>query len=139
MMKMKNMKKIKILSEDFRENSNKNNYKNIDKKLYEFNVKIANTFLKRLVGLMFKKDANIPLLFEIPKSKNRIRSSIHSCFMRFEIVIVFIGFDNKIFEIVTLKPWQYYAPKKPAQYIIEFEKKEFKKYNLEVKDIVMII
>ena len=161
-MKMKNMKKIKILKKNFSanfddkntENLNKNftdftendkgNYDiNIEKNSYknhlEFDVKIANTFTKRLVGLMFKKDAKIPLLFEIPKSKNRTRSAIHTCFMRFEIVIIFIGYNEEVFEIATLKPWQYYTPKKGAKYIIEFEKNEFEKYDLEVNDKIKII
>lgn len=129
------MKKIKILKEKIHKNNSNKTYKNP----YEINVKIANTFRKRLVGLMFKKNAKNPLLFEIPKSKNRNRSAIHTCFMRFEIAIVFIGFEDEIFEITTLKPWKYYTPKKPAKYIIEFEKKDFKKYNLEVKDKIKII
>ncbi len=152
------MKKIKILkknfTEDFNEKFTKNfsdkftedeeNYDiNMEKNSYknhlEFDVKIANTFTKRLVGLMFKKDAKIPLLFEIPKLKNRNRSAIHTCFMRFEIVIIFIGYDDEIFEIATLKPWQYYTPKKGAKYIIEFEKNEFEKYDLEVNDKIKLI
>ena len=73
-------------------------------------IRICDTFFSRFMGLMFKKNAKIPLLFEIPERINKKeRSSIHSFFMRFEIVIVFIDKCNK----------------KPAKYIVEFDKREF--------------
>ena len=89
-------------------------------------IRIANTFFSRLMGLMFKKNAEVPLLFEIPERINKKeRSSIHSFFMRFEIVLVFIDKCNVVYEIVELKPWNCYIPKKPAKYIMEFDKREF--------------
>ena len=89
-------------------------------------IRIANTFFSRLMGLMFKKNAKIPLLFEIPERMNRKeRSSIHSFFMRFEIVIVFIDKCNVVYEIADLKPRNWHIPKKPAKYILEFDKREF--------------
>jgi len=89
-------------------------------------IRIANTFFSRLMGLMFKKNAKVPLLFEIPERINKKeRSSIHSFFMRFEIVIVFIDKGNAVYEIGNLRPWNYYIPKKPAKYIVEFDKREF--------------
>ena len=89
-------------------------------------IRIANTFFSRLRGLMFKKNAEVPLLFEIPERINKKeRSSIHSFFMRFEIVIVFIDKRNVVYEIAELKPWNCYVPKKPAKYIMEFDKREF--------------
>ncbi len=105
-----------------------------EEKLENFDVNIADNFKSRLKGLMFKKHAKTPLLFEIPKSDNRKRSAIHTCFMRFEITIVFIGFDNKIFEIANLKPWKFYTPQKPAKYVIEFNKNDFYNYDLKVDD-----
>ena len=89
-------------------------------------IRIANTFFSRLMGLMFKKNAEVPLLFEIPERINKKeRSSIHSFFMRFEIIIIFIDKRNVVYEIAELKPWNYYIPKKPAKYIVEFDKREF--------------
>ncbi len=89
-------------------------------------IRIANTFFSRLMGLMFKKNARVPLLFEIPERINKKeRSSIHSFFMRFEIVLVFIDKGNVVYEIAKMKPWNYYIPKKPAKYIVEFDKREF--------------
>ena len=98
--------------------------KNSNEKIAE--IKIANTFFSRLMGLMFKKNAKVPLLFEIPEKINKKeRSSIHSFFMRFEIVLVFIDKGNVVYEIAKMKPWNYYIPKKPAKYIVEFDKREF--------------
>ena len=59
--------------------------------------------------------------------------------MRFELKLVFIDNENKVFEIADLKPWSYYVPKKAAKYIIEFDKKDFKKnefgnYGLKIGD-----
>ena len=89
-------------------------------------IRIANTFFSRLMGLMFKKNARVPLLFEIPERINKKeRSSIHSFFMRFEIVIVFIDKCNVVYEIADLKPWNWHIPKKSAKYIVEFDKREF--------------
>ena len=89
-------------------------------------IRICDTFFSRFMGLMFKKNAKIPLLFEIPERINKKeRSSIHSFFMRFEIVIVFIDKCNMVYEIAELKPWNFYIPKKPAKYIVEFDKREF--------------
>ena len=84
---------------------------------------------------MFKEKCDCPLLFEIPQNiRIKIRSSIHSLFMRFEITLVFIDEENLIYEIGDLKPWKYNVPKKPAKYIIEFDKKEFENYDLKIGD-----
>ena len=89
-------------------------------------IRICDTFFSRFMGLMFKKNAKIPLLFEIPERINKKeRSSIHSFFMRFEIVLVFVDRSNMVYEIANLKPWNWYIPKKPAKYIVEFDKREF--------------
>ena len=98
--------------------------KNSNEKIAE--IKIANTFFSRLMGLMFKKNAKVPLLFEIPEKLNwKERSSIHSFFMRFEIILVFIDESNVVYEIANLRPWNCYIPKKPAKYIVEFDRREF--------------
>ena len=69
-------------------------------------IKYANTFLKRLMGLMFKKDINYALLFTNLKD-----SSVHTHFMRFEIDVYFIDKNKTVFEKATLKPWRFYRPK----------------------------
>ena len=115
--------------ENFKILYNKNSHEKIAK------IKIANSFFKRFLGLMFKRRCDYPLLFEIPQDiKIKERSSIHSLFMRFELALVFIDEENLIYEIVDLKPWKYYVPKKGAKYIIEFDKNEFENYDLKIGD-----
>ena len=98
--------------------------KNSNAKIGE--IQLANTFITRFRGLMMKEKCEYPLLFEIPQNiKIKERSSIHSLFMRFELTLVFFDVDDVVYEIADLKPWRYYVPKKPAKYIVEFEKNRF--------------
>lgn len=77
-------------------------------------IKYADNYLKRLIGLMFKKDIDYGLLFILGYG-----SGIHTCFMRFNIDVYFIDENKIIFEKITLKPWKYYNPSKKAKYILE--------------------
>ena len=77
-------------------------------------IKYADNFLKRLIGLMFKKDIDYGLLFIL-----KYGSSIHTCFMRFNIDIYFLDENKIIIDKVTLKPWKYYKPAKKAKYLLE--------------------
>ena len=67
----------------------------------EIDALIADTFLTRFAGLMFRK----PLppatgLFLAPCN------SVHMCFMRFAIDVVYLDKDYKIVKVVKkLKPW----------------------------------
>lgn len=77
-------------------------------------IKYADNYLKRLIGLMFKKDIDYGLLFIL-----KYGSSIHTCFMRFNIDVYFIDENKIIFDKITLKPWKFYKPSKKAKYILE--------------------
>ena len=89
-------------------------------------IKYADTYLKRLIGLMFKKDIDYGLLFIL-----RYGSSIHTCFMRFSIDVYFFDENNIIFDKVTLKPWRYYKSSKKAKYILETKENSL---NLKIGD-----
>lgn len=102
-------------------------------------VQIANNFLTRLLGLMFKREIDYPLLFKIPQRFNSpSRSAIHTCFMLVEIIAVFIDENNEVFEIARLKPWKYYKPKKSARYVIEFNEEDYFKCKLKIGDRIKI-
>ena len=77
-------------------------------------IKYADNYFKRLIGLMFKKDIDYGLIFIL-----KYGSSIHTCFMRFNIDAYFLDENKIIFDKVTLKPWRYYNPRKKAKYILE--------------------
>ena len=80
-------------------------------------IKYADNYLKRLLGLMFKKDIDYGLLFIL-----KYGSSIHTCFMNFTIDVYFLDENKTVFEKVTLKPWKFYKPSKKAKYILETKK-----------------
>ena len=86
----------------------------------------ADTFFKRFKGLMAKKDFNDCLIFTNLKD-----SSIHTMFMRFEIDIYFIDENKIVFDKITLSPWKFYRPKRPAKFILETKKN---KLNLKIGD-----
>ena len=82
---------------------------------------LADTFFKRFMGLMCKKDFEDGLLFT-----NLTDSSIHTMFMRFEIDVYFIDKNKIIYDKVSLKPWKFYRPEKQAKYILETKKDKLK-------------
>lgn len=122
---MSKFKKNKRNKKDKRDKNLKSLYlKKYDRKITDINV--ADDFFNRLIGLSFKRNVEVPLLFEIPQKINsRKRSSIHSLFMRFNIVLVFIDKNNFVYEIADLTPWSYHVPIKSAKYIVEFDKDRF--------------
>ena len=64
-------------------------------------IKIADTFFSRLAGLMFQK--------KMPQATALLLApcnSVHMCFMRFAIDVVYLDKDYRILKIVkNLKPW----------------------------------
>ena len=101
------------------------------------NISLANTFKKRLIGLMWKKKFN-GLIFK-QKYPNRYYASIHTCFMKVPIDLVFVNEKNEIQELNTLVPWKLYIPKNGyIKYIIELPENSMKKYELETGVKVVI-
>ncbi|MCA0172573.1 DUF192 domain-containing protein [Bacillus sp. RAR_GA_16] len=75
----------------------------------------ADTFTKRLKGLMFRKTPlHHDALLITPCN------SIHMCFMFFSIDVVFLNEENQIIKSVKrLKPWGFVAPVKGASATLE--------------------
>ena len=78
----------------------------------EFNVDIADTFIKRLFGLMFKKNIKKGLIF--PKT-----GSIHTFFMMEKIDIIMLDKDKKIIYYEKNVKKNKIIIKKKAYYTIE--------------------
>lgn len=75
-------------------------YKN--KKIISGHVDIADTSMKRLVGLLNKKSLS-------PQASLLITpcSQIHTCFMRFSIDCIFLNHENTVVHIIeTMRPWK---------------------------------
>jgi uncharacterized membrane protein (UPF0127 family) len=67
------------------------------------NVKVADDFFSRLVGLMFVKEMKgMDALLLVPGN------SIHNCFVRCAIDVIFIDKDNKVVKVIRgFKPWRF--------------------------------
>jgi uncharacterized membrane protein (UPF0127 family) len=84
---------------------------------------------------MFKKKLDYILVLKPMKIKNSSKiSSIHTCFMRMNIDLVFLNKNKEIFEITSLKPWKFYTPKQEAAYILELKEGNVKKYEIKIGD-----
>ncbi len=96
--------------------------------LKEIDILIADTFLTRFAGLMFRK----PLppatgLFLVPCS------SVHMCFMRFAIDVVYLDKEYNIIKVVKhLRPWIGLSICNKAWAVVEMTAGEAEHCGLEV-------
>ena len=83
-------------------------------------VEYADTMLKQIIGLMFRKSVpeSYAMVFTMRRDN---REGIHMLFMRFPIDIAFLDKDKRIIDIrQNLKPWTGLAfSHKPFRYAIE--------------------
>ncbi len=92
------------------------------------NISIADNFLKRLKGLMGRK--------ALKKSEGLMLmscNSIHTCFMRFPIDVVFLDMDFKVISLKKeVKPWRLVSIVKKAYIAVELPAGavEFKEISL---------
>ncbi len=64
-------------------------------------VIVADRFLSRLIGWIGRREAPLELLL-IPHCR-----SVHTCFMRFPIDLIFISADRRVVRLVRgLRPWR---------------------------------
>lgn len=69
-----------------------------------YGIHYANTFLKRTLGLMFKKDFQGELVFTYTKPTNLF---IHTLFMKFDIDVVCYNKKNEVIKLTKLQPWRF--------------------------------
>lgn len=86
---------------------------------------MADSFISRFMGLMFKGSIERGLVLKIPPGRGRRGSGIHMFFMRIPLDILFLDDEKVVVDKVHLKPWQMYNPKKPARFVIELEEGTF--------------
>lgn len=92
----------------------------------EFNVGVANTFKKRLLGLMGKKNIKEGLYF--PKT-----NSIHTFFMKEPIDIIMINKENYVVYIKKNLQKNKILIKKKAYHTIELPHNSIKNININDK------
>ena len=88
--------------------------------LKEKKIIYADTFLKRVFGLMFKKDFEGILLFSFKKPSIVL---IHSFFMRFSIDVMCFNDNGNLIKSFTLNPWRVKIVK-GVKYIVERKSKK---------------
>lgn len=86
----------------------------INNKLIASNIKVADSFFNRLVGLLGRKsiDVNDGLLLINC-------SSIHCLFMKFTIDAVYLSKDMKVLYKETIKPWKIGKIVKNCAHVLE--------------------
>ncbi len=95
---------------------------------------MANSFISRFLGLMFKGSIEQGLVLQIPEGRGRRGSGIHMFFMRIPLDVLFLDEEKVVVDKVHLKPWQVYNPKKPARFVIELRDGTFKSSVTEIGD-----
>lgn len=103
-------------------------FKNNELKLSVF---IADSFIKRLVGYMFRKKPHYESIVITPCN------SIHTFFMRFNIDVLFVNKEGVIIKKVEgLKPYKIIRPVKGSSYVIEVAEGLFTKVRVGDKLII---
>lgn len=97
-----------------------------------YKIKFADSFFKRLKGLMFRKD---PIINEglliVPCN------AVHMFFMRFPIDIVLLNEQNEVVKIFcSLKPWRFTKPVKAACSTLELPEGSINKFGINIGNII---
>ncbi|NLP50794.1 DUF192 domain-containing protein [Bacillus sp. RO1] len=100
---------------------------------HSLQIKRADTFAKRFIGLMFRRSIHNSGLLLSPCN------SVHMFFMRFPIDVVFVDQVGRIiFCIKELKPWRVSPIVKNSYYVLEMPCGSIERFNLhEGKRIVI--
>ncbi len=91
--------------------------KNSQGHLIAENIKLADSFFSRLIGLMFKEP-----LSEFDSLLIKKCNSIHTFFMKYPIDVIFMNKNFKVIRIYrNIKPWRMTRIVFGATQVIEFE------------------
>lgn len=87
-------------------------------------VEVADSFISRFKGLMLRKclDDTSGLLI-------RKCSSIHTCFMRFPIDVIYMDKDYTVLYTETVYPWRIGKIVKHTKHVLELPKGKKKEYT----------
>jgi uncharacterized membrane protein (UPF0127 family) len=97
-------------------------------------AKMADSFLKRLVGLMGKSELEEEACLVITPC-----SSIHTFFMKFSIDVVFIDKGCKVVKLIRgVGPQKMVMPVRGAHSVVEFDSRNEMTYGIEEGDVLKI-
>lgn len=104
----------------------------VNGKMIARDVDMADTLLKRTMGLMFRM--NIPQDYAMFFSINKpCKFSIHMLFVPFSLDVFFLDSNYRITQIESLRPWLGFARAKNAtRYMVEMAAGSVEKHGLEV-------
>lgn len=103
----------------------------LNKREIKINVRKLNE-IGKFIGLMFRTRQTKNLLFSFNKKK---RYSIHSLFVFFDFMAIWLDGKNNVLEWKIAKPFSFYiAPKKPFSSMIELP---FNKDNKKLIDFIV--
>ncbi|HNU79774.1 MAG TPA: DUF192 domain-containing protein [Bacillota bacterium] len=109
-------------------------YNETKKRIVVDEIKIARSFKERLMGLMFKS--------RISKNEGLLMlgcNSIHTCFMRFAIDVVFMDLNHRVIFIKEkVKPWRSSGFIKKAYMTLELPEGTVKNKNIAIGDILIL-
>lgn len=96
---------------------------------------LADNFLSRLRGLMFRFRFPRAMLFIFPNTSPQ-RNAIHSFFVFFEFDAVYLDENKRVIDIYErVRPFTpYIEPKKPTKYLLELEAGAVKKQRIWLGD-----
>ncbi len=78
------------------------------------NVYCANSFLSKIIGLMFSKPRAVLMIFQ-----KTSKVSLHTWFVFFPLQIYYMDGYGRVVESTTMNPFSFYSPKADASYILE--------------------
>lgn len=110
--------------------------KNINKDIVikKDSIYYCNSYISKIIGLMFSINKNKALIFNFKKETH---TSLHMFFVFFSIDVLFLNKDKKIIEIKeNFKPFSFYYPKNKFHYVIELPKNIIKETNTEMGDVI---
>jgi uncharacterized protein len=99
-----------------------------------YQIKMADSFFKRLKGLMFRKD---PIkdegLWIVPCN------AVHTFFMKFPLDLVLLNEQNEVVELLhCLQPWKMTKPVKNAYSTLELPAGSAKKLGICIGNIIQL-
>jgi uncharacterized membrane protein (UPF0127 family) len=94
------------------------------------NVKKADTFMSRLIGLLNKNSIGFDEGLLLIRC-----TSIHCFFMKFTIDVVYLSKDMEVLYIETVKPWKIGKIVKNCAHVLELHEGAAK--NISVGDIIV--
>ena len=100
---------------------------------FEFDVVLADNFIKRGLGLMLRDIGDKAMLFLYKRRK----IAMHTFFMLYPIDVIFIDKD-RVVEAVRLKPWKTYKCKNYSTAMLEYKCRDIEPDKLVGKTVEFI-